>query len=208
MLGVVSDRLRGLQFAGNTYKAMASALRAAMTAAALYRSSSSFAPSIQLVVTGQLLIGDGADPWGEAVRADTREVDPNDLLHKFSTWAEPKLDESSRDVHVLVTGHQLQSGVIGIAYFSDMCVRSHTAAVVQGAGLPDDMLAVTLAHELGHLLGMRHDEDVACPAGMIMGAASSGSSAQPSSWSSCSTSAANAWYGLASALVRYPCYRH
>jgi len=83
-----------------------------------------------------------------------------------------------------------------------MCVRSHTAAVVQGAGLPDDMLAVTvlfdfrviygetftdlahsgflrailsfstlrdqLAHELGHLLGMRHDEDVACPAGMIM----------------------------------------
>ncbi|XP_055541621.1 A disintegrin and metalloproteinase with thrombospondin motifs 9 isoform X2 [Wyeomyia smithii] len=85
--------------------------------------------------------------------------------------------------------HQMKCDTLGLAELGTMCKRS-SCAIVQDNGLS---AAFTIAHELGHVLSMPHDDDVRC--GPFRGESSTkqnimsrmlDQNTHPWSWSNCS----------------------
>ncbi|XP_058450296.1 A disintegrin and metalloproteinase with thrombospondin motifs 9 isoform X2 [Malaya genurostris] len=85
--------------------------------------------------------------------------------------------------------HQMKCDTLGLAELGTMCKRS-SCAIVQDNGLS---AAFTIAHELGHVLSMPHDDDVRC--GPFRGESSAkqnimsrmlDQNTHPWSWSNCS----------------------
>ncbi|XP_065076694.1 A disintegrin and metalloproteinase with thrombospondin motifs 1 isoform X3 [Ochlerotatus camptorhynchus] len=85
--------------------------------------------------------------------------------------------------------HQMKCDTLGLAELGTMCKRS-SCAIVQDNGLS---AAFTIAHELGHVLSMPHDDDVRC--GPFRGEGSGkqnimsrmlDQNTHPWSWSNCS----------------------
>ncbi|KAM5322887.1 disintegrin and metalloproteinase domain-containing protein 8 isoform 2-T2 [Glossophaga mutica] len=113
-------------------------------------------------------------------------------LDNFLAWRTQHLvGRLAHDNAQLITGIDFSGATVGLAKVSAMCSR-HSGAVNQDHSLNAIGVACTMAHEMGHNLGMDHDENVQgchCPAAPRAGKcvmASSISSPYPSMFSYCS----------------------
>nr|XP_044987482.1 disintegrin and metalloproteinase domain-containing protein 7 isoform X1 [Jaculus jaculus] len=108
----------------------------------------------------------GIEAWTDK---DKIEIDSNietTLLH-FSNWQEAVLKKRKKFDHVmLLSGRWLYTRGQGIAYPRGMCLPYFSASIIKDL-LPDiNVVANRMAHQLGHNLGMEHDEfPCTCPLG-------------------------------------------
>lgn len=87
----------------------------------------------------------------------------------------------------LLTDTKFKDEVVGKAFRGPMCTYEHSGGVNKDHAASPAVVAVTLAHELGHNFGMEHDNETRCrcPDEKCIMAAKS-SEVHPKSWSSCS----------------------
>ncbi|TRZ17455.1 hypothetical protein HGM15179_009660 [Zosterops borbonicus] len=117
----------------------------------------------------------GLEIWTDANHISVMDGSAGDVLGRFVSWRQKDLLKRSRnDAGHLIIGRNSFSGSIGMAFVGTVC--SH----VQGGSIStlnhNKMLrhATVVAHELGHNLGMKHD-DKRCPASYIMHSTDNGS---------------------------------
>lgn len=48
--------------------------------------------------------------------------------------------------------------MVGLAYKSAMCYGSYSVGIIQDGHTDVDVVGATATHELGHILGMSHDD--------------------------------------------------
>ncbi len=99
------------------------------------------------------ILNAGADPYGVTPATDG-SVDPTELLSAFRNWAGAGVS-APNDVVALASGYDFTGSVVGFAFTGAACT-SASALIVQDFGVTS-FDASTLAHELGHNLGMCHD---------------------------------------------------
>ncbi|XP_011370886.1 disintegrin and metalloproteinase domain-containing protein 8 isoform X1 [Pteropus vampyrus] len=133
----------------------------------------------------------GLDIWNHNDKIDVSNQ-ASTTLDNFLAWrAQHLLGRYPHDNAQLITGVDFTGNTVGLAKVSTMCSRD-SAAVSQDHSQNPVGVASTMAHEMGHNLGMDHDEDIQgcyCPesrdrGGCVM-AASIGS-AFPRRFSHCS----------------------
>ncbi|XP_041036572.1 A disintegrin and metalloproteinase with thrombospondin motifs 5-like [Carcharodon carcharias] len=126
----------------------------------LYRHPS-LASDVRLAVTKTLVLhGDSEGP--EVLQEAQR------TLHNFCHWqqqmrARPEWSTVTYDAAVLLTRQNLclenYCESLGLAHIGTVCQPDQNCAVIQDIGLQS---AFTIAHEIGHLLGMPHDSSDIC----------------------------------------------
>ncbi|XP_053380641.1 A disintegrin and metalloproteinase with thrombospondin motifs 7-like [Mercenaria mercenaria] len=84
----------------------------------------------------------------------------NKTLRTFCDW-QSGLKTKKVDCSVLLTRLDLEddygnSGINGLAHLNKMCNKNLRCALVEDEG---PIMGITLAHEIGHLLGMTHDKE-------------------------------------------------
>jgi hypothetical protein len=89
-------------------------------------------------------------------------TDPLDLLLELRDWWNSNQDAVDRDTVHLFTGKNLDSATVGIAYVSTVCNRSNAYGLSQEV-FSDALLALLVAHEMGHNLGALHDPGSSSP---------------------------------------------
>ncbi|XP_071605734.1 disintegrin and metalloproteinase domain-containing protein 9-like isoform X1 [Heliangelus exortis] len=117
----------------------------------------------------------GLEIWTDRNHISVMNGSAGDVLSRFVSWRQKDLLKRSRnDVSHLIIGRGSYSGSVGMAFVGTVCSQ------VQGGSIStlnhDKMLrhATVVAHELGHNLGMKHD-DKRCPASYIMHSTDNGS---------------------------------
>ncbi|CAD7092139.1 unnamed protein product [Hermetia illucens] len=116
------------------------------------------------------------------------------LLKRFCSFMQRRPEHY--DTAILLTREQIcrnttetKCDTLGLAELGTMCKR-HSCSIVQDNGLP---AAFTIAHELGHILNMPHDDDSKCDNFRKKGkrmlnimSSTMGDDIHPWSWSDCS----------------------
>ncbi|KFW97205.1 Disintegrin and metalloproteinase domain-containing protein 9, partial [Phalacrocorax carbo] len=117
----------------------------------------------------------GLEIWTDTNHIPVMDGSAGDVLGRFVSWRQTDLLKRSRnDASHLIIGRSSYGGSIGMAFVGTICSQ------VQGGSIStlnhNDMLrhATVVAHELGHNLGMKHD-DKRCPASYIMHSTDNGS---------------------------------
>uniref|UniRef100_A0A194APN1 Metalloproteinase type III 7 n=1 Tax=Agkistrodon piscivorus TaxID=8715 RepID=A0A194APN1_9SAUR len=83
----------------------------------------------------------------------------NVTLISFRNWrATDLLKRKSHDNAQLLTVIDFDGPTIGKAYMASMCDPKRSVGIIQDHSTINLMMAVTMAHEMGHNLGMDHDE--------------------------------------------------
>nr|Q2UXR0.1 RecName: Full=Zinc metalloproteinase-disintegrin-like Eoc1; AltName: Full=Snake venom metalloproteinase; Short=SVMP; Flags: Precursor [Echis ocellatus]CAJ01679.1 Group III snake venom metalloproteinase [Echis ocellatus] len=83
----------------------------------------------------------------------------NVTLDLFGKWRERDLmNRKNHDNTQLLTGMNFDGPTAGLGYVGTMCHPQFSAAVVQDHNKINFLVALAMAHELGHNLGMTHDE--------------------------------------------------
>ncbi|XP_006864506.1 PREDICTED: disintegrin and metalloproteinase domain-containing protein 28, partial [Chrysochloris asiatica] len=106
----------------------------------------------------------GIEIWTDE---DKIKITPNAsfTLENFSKWRGSILPRRKHhDIAQLITSTELSGTTVGLAFMSTMCSPYHSVGIVQDHS--DNLLRVagTMAHEMGHNLGMFHDSYVCkCP---------------------------------------------
>ncbi len=115
---------------------------------------------------------DSSSMTGEGGGEAEERISASDMLKAFCKWQErvseySPLDPQRYDVALLLTRENIcrnldspsqNCDTLGLAELGTMCDR-HSCAIVQDNGLS---AAFTIAHELGHVLNMPHDDDQKC----------------------------------------------
>uniref|UniRef100_A0A1L8D5Z8 BATXSVMPI2 n=1 Tax=Bothrops atrox TaxID=8725 RepID=A0A1L8D5Z8_BOTAT len=79
-------------------------------------------------------------------------------LDSFGEWRKTDLlNRKSHDNAQLLTSTDFNGPTIGLAYVGSMCDPKRSTGVIQDHSPINLMVAVTMAHELGHNLGISHD---------------------------------------------------
>ncbi|KAL1130617.1 hypothetical protein AAG570_011859 [Ranatra chinensis] len=98
-------------------------------------------------------------------------VAASDMLEKFCAWQHTKSDNNDaspnhHDSALLLTREKIcrdpvhdECETLGLAELGTMCDKFTSCSLVKDIGLNS---AFTIAHELGHVLNMPHDDDIKC----------------------------------------------
>lgn len=85
-------------------------------------------------------------------------------IDSFCKWQQKQQSLYRHDTAVLLTRHDLcvdeSCGLLGLANVAAICDSKASCAINEDTGL---MLGVTVAHEIGHLMGCDHDDGGDCP---------------------------------------------
>uniref|UniRef100_A0A194APM5 Metalloproteinase type III 9b n=1 Tax=Sistrurus tergeminus TaxID=8757 RepID=A0A194APM5_SISTE len=101
----------------------------------------------------------GLEIWSNGDKI-TLKPDVNYTLNAFGEWRERELlNHKIHDNAQLLTGINFDGNTIGFGYIGSMCMPKHSVGIVQDHGKTYHLAAVTMAHELGHNLGIHHDGD-------------------------------------------------
>ncbi|KAG5858169.1 snake venom metalloprotease precursor [Bothrops jararaca] len=101
----------------------------------------------------------GLEIWSNRDKINVTSV-AGDTLRSFRKWrARDLLKRKSHDNAQLLTAIVLDKPTIGIAYRAGMCNQERSVGVVEDHSTINLRMAVTMAHEMGHNLGMYHDND-------------------------------------------------
>jgi len=95
-----------------------------------------------------------ADPY--TLESSGDQVDATELLLAFNSWASGA-SLPTHDVHLLLTGLNLSGADVGVTALGGACLSDYNGLVVQDGVSPTAPAEQTLVHEVGHLLGMKHD---------------------------------------------------
>ncbi|XP_068129635.1 zinc metalloproteinase-disintegrin-like VLAIP-B [Hyperolius riggenbachi] len=91
---------------------------------------------------------------------DLFEVVPaaNTNLQRFSAWRKQDLlPRKYHDNAQFLTNTNLDGAMAGVGYEGTMCSEAHSTGVIQDHSRNAISVAATVAHEMGHNLGMSHD---------------------------------------------------
>ncbi|XP_075063293.1 zinc metalloproteinase-disintegrin-like VLAIP-A [Mixophyes fleayi] len=81
-------------------------------------------------------------------------------LERFSKWrTNVLLPRQAHDNAQFVTNTDFDGPTVGLAYVGTMCSNSHSTGVIQDHSKQSISVGATIAHEMGHNLGMNHDSN-------------------------------------------------
>ncbi|KAM3830895.1 zinc metalloproteinase-disintegrin-like NaMP [Vipera latastei] len=82
------------------------------------------------------------------------------VVRSFAAWRESVLLKRKRNDNAqLLTGIHFNGGTLGVAFISGMCNSLLSAGVIQDNSIYAIITAAIMTHEMGHNLGMDHDQD-------------------------------------------------
>lgn len=172
---VVHDHSQYIEYNGNTTNIAERTMQIVNIMNAFYRQLNIFVALVGVVL------------WVENDEIQLTE-DGDSTLNNFLKYRSEKLlPKYHHDNAQLITNTSFNGSVVGKALKGPICTHEHSGGVNTDHSHSPAIVAVTLAHELGHNFGMEHDEDDKCKCPdekCIM--SSSSSAVHPKHWSSCS----------------------
>ncbi|KAM4675826.1 zinc metalloproteinase-disintegrin-like protein H3 [Discoglossus pictus] len=82
----------------------------------------------------------------------------NETLSRFANWRKNNLlPRKPHDNAQLLTNTDLDGPVVGLAYLGTLCNIDRSTGIIQDFNKASTSVGATLAHEMGHNLGMIHD---------------------------------------------------
>ncbi|XP_051496860.1 disintegrin and metalloproteinase domain-containing protein 28 [Apus apus] len=128
----------------------------------------------------------GFEIWTDGDKCKVSRV-PGSTLDSFSKWRlSDLLPRKRNDNAQLITGYDFEGTTIGLAFVKTICSDSLSAGIIQDHNRNEIAVAATMAHEMGHNLGMNHDTDACTCSDRVCIMTDTVSAIIPKEFSSCS----------------------
>ncbi len=128
---------------------------------------SGLVPPLRVTLRAQVAFE--ADPY--VPNFSGSEVDHDSLLAEFLDWANTEDSLPDHDEHLLLSGLDFLGDAAGYAGLAVACTSNSNGFIVQADDTGGGFAVVSAVHEMGHTLGMDHDDGNPCSEhGFIMAA--------------------------------------